>query len=191
MPVPHFDTRGFLPPFNGNDGATADRSPYFCTMTELCASLSTTDHRKDLLRKLIAYRALIASEDYVAGIQFIDGSFVENIELTEARNPNDIDVFSILAPPTKYHADPTAWNSRGLPFWRSEIADNAKNRTRFSIDSYALMMDMGQPVIFLRNTLYWYSLFSHKKATFAWKGFVAVPLDKTDDQAALLALGGP
>lgn len=191
MPLPSFDPSGLLPPFNGADAATADRSPYFCAMSEMCAAFGTSDHRKDLLCKLIAYRALIASDDYVDGLQFIDGSFVENVEALESRNPNDIDVFSMLVPPQKYLNDPASWLASGLPFWKSEITDIAKNKSRFSVDSYALMINPGQPAAFLQQALYWYSLFSHKKTTFAWKGFVAVALNPIDDQAALTALGGP
>jgi hypothetical protein len=190
VPLPPFDVRGLLPPFNG-DPVGNDRSPYFCTMSELCTALGTTPHRCDLLRKLIAYRALIGGDDYVAGVQFIDGSFVENIELVEARNPNDIDVFSILLPPAKYVNNPPIWASNGLPFWQSEIADNPKNKQRFSVDSYAMMLDTTQPGHFLRQALYWYSLFSHKRGNHEWKGFVAVSLNAADDQAALALMGGP
>ena len=97
------------------------------------------------MRKLVAYRGLIGGDDHVNGVQFIDGRFVENIELVEARNPNGSDVFSILPPPAKYVNNQPIWISSGLPFWQSEIADNPKNKQRFSLDSYAMMLDTSKP----------------------------------------------
>jgi len=160
-------------------------------MSELCRALGTTPHRQRLLKNLIAYRALISSDGYVEGLQFIDGSFVEDIERAEARGPKDIDVFSILVPPAKYIANPVLWTASGLLFWQSEIADNPKNKIRFSLDCYAIMLDVSNIRFFLDRSLYWYSLFSHKRLTNAWKGFVAVPLDPADDQLASTSLGVP
>ena len=192
MALPPFDMHGLLPPFNGSDPTQVDRSPYFCTMTELCSALGTTDHRRGLLRNLIDYRALIASDDFVEGVQFINGSFVENIETIEKRPPNDIDVFSILVPPTKYVNTSALWQTAGSVFWENEIIDNPKNKTRFSVDCYALILDIKDLGSFLRQSLYWYSLFSHKRSNYEWKGFAAVPLNAADDQAALAAIaGGP
>jgi hypothetical protein len=192
LPLPHFDARGLLPPISGGDDTNSDRSPYFCTMTELCSAMGSSDHRKLLLRNLIDYRAVIASDDFIDGVQFINGSFVENIELTEGRDPNDIDVFSILMPPQKYVNAPALWQSNGIAFWQNEIADNPKNRVRFSLDVYGLIVNVANLGLFLRQSLYWYSLFSHKKSSREWKGFVAVPLNVIDDQTALAVLaGGP
>jgi hypothetical protein len=192
LALPPFDMRGLLPPFNGGNPTEFDRSPYFCSMTELCLALGTTDHRKGLLRNLISYRALIASDEFIEGVQFINGSFVENIEINEGRNPSDIDVFSILVPPAKYVNAPALWQSTGSAFWQNEIIDNTKNKSRFSVDCYALMLNIRDLGNFLRQSLYWYSLFSHKRSNYEWKGFAAVPLNVVDDQAALAALvGGP
>jgi hypothetical protein len=191
LALPPFDMRGLLPPFNGIDPTAEDRSPYFCSMTELCSAFGTTDHRKGLLRNLISYRALIASDEYIEGIQFINGSFVENVEVIEGRHPNDIDVFSILVPPVKYQNDHTVWLSTGSAFWQNEIVDNAKNKVRFSVDCYALMLNFGDIGGFLRHSLYWYSLFSHRRSNHEWKGFAAVPLNTADDQVAFSAMGGP
>jgi len=182
--------RGLLPPVNGGDDTNPDRSPYFCTMTELCSALGTSNHRKALLRNLIGYRALIASDDFVNGLQFVDGSFVESIETIEGRQPNDIDVFSILEPPAKYVSSPVLWQSQGSLFWQTEIIDNAKNKARFLVDCYALMLDIGNLGSFLKQSLYWYSLFSHKRTNHEWKGFVVVPLNAQDDNAALAKLAG-
>ncbi len=108
MPLPAFDLRGLLPPFLGECAATPDRSPYWITMAELAIAMGTTSHRKQLIVNLITYRKMLADEGYVSGIQFIDGSFVENVENIARRQPNDIDVFSVLNVPSKYLSDMAA-----------------------------------------------------------------------------------
>lgn len=193
MPLPSFDLRGLLPPFVGADATTPDRSPYWVTMPELVAAFGTTPHRCQLLRNLIAYRAILAQGGYVGGIQFIDGSFVENVEALESRSPGDIDVFSILSAPPRYLTDPAAWQATGLPFWNAEVADRNLNKQRFSLDTYAVLFEerQAQPMNLISDIIYWYGLFSHQRTTFAWKGFAGIALDPAADQAALSQLGGP
>lgn len=182
--------RGLLPPFLGADAVTPERSPYLSTMPQLVASLGTSGHRRQLIRHLIDYRALLADHGYVAGVQFVDGSFVENVEQSAGRPPVDIDVFSILRLPDQYRVDPSAWNPGGLSFWENEVANRAKNKQRFSLDTYGMILDGVGPMQIIRDLIYWYGLFSHQRDTFAWKGFVMVALDPTADQAARSALEG-
>jgi hypothetical protein len=189
--LPSFNLRGLLPPFVGTDATTPDRSPYWITMPELASVFGTTSHRRQLLRNLIAYRALLASEGYVGGVQFIDGSFVENVEAFARREPSDVDVFSVLNVPPKYLTDPLAWQATGLPFWQTEIVDRDRNKQRFKLDTYAVLFEerQAQPINLIRDIIYWYGLFSHQRDTFAWKGFAALALDLAGDQTALSALG--
>ncbi|OYX26148.1 MAG: hypothetical protein B7Z10_04170 [Rhodobacterales bacterium 32-66-7] len=162
-------------------------------MPELVAAFGTTPHRQQLLRNLIAYRALLAQGGYVGGIQFIDGSFVENVEALESRSPGDIDVFSILNAPPRYLTDPAAWLATGRSFWNAEVADRNLNKQRFNLDTYAVLFEerQAQPMNLISDIIYWYGLFSHQRTTFAWKGFAGLTLDPAADQAALSQLGGP
>lgn len=191
MPLPSFDARGLLPPFAGADATTAHRSPYWVTMSELVEAFGTTSHRRQLLRNLIDYRALLARDGYVGGIQFIDGSFVENVEALANRSPSDIDVFSILSAPAKYLTDDVAWHTTGLPFWQTEVINRDLNKKRFNLDTYAVLFEerQAQPMNLISDIIYWYGLFSHQRDTFAWKGFAGLSLDPAADQAALSALG--
>jgi hypothetical protein len=133
--------RGLLPPFVGVDATTEQRSPYWTNMPELAAALGTTPLRRQLLRNLIAYRQILNAEGYTSGIQFVDGSFVENVEAHSGKQPGDIDVFSILNAPQKYITDPATWATTGLPFWQAEVADRNKNKNRFALDTYALLFE--------------------------------------------------
>jgi hypothetical protein len=191
LPLPSFDMRGLLPPFVGSDAVTVDRSPYWTTMPELVAAMGTTPHRRQLLRNLITYRGLLAGEGYIGGIQFVDGSFVENVEINTNRPPSDLDVFSVLNVPPKYIPDMAAWQTVGLPFWQREVIDRDRNKLRFSLDTYAVLFEELQtrPMNLIGYIIYWYSLFSHQRGTLAWKGFAGLALDPAGDQAALSALG--
>jgi hypothetical protein len=183
-PVPAFDARGLIPPFVGSDEATKDRSPYEVTMPEIVASLGTTQPRRELLKGLLDYRELLARLGYTDGVQFVDGSFAENVEVREGRDPKDIDVFSYLTRPARYQQDPALWAAVGFAEWSAEIADRLQNKLRFRLDTYAIAVDQHTPIALIVETVYWYSLFAHKKITHDWKGFLRVRLNPADDAAA-------
>jgi hypothetical protein len=192
MTIPAFDGRGFLPPFLGGDETTHARSPYDATMSELVAALGTTPARQNLLFGLLEYRMLLGSFGYTNGIQFIDGSFVENVETREARDPGDIDIFSFMMLPAQYHGNVPLWQSTGFPQWTGEIVNQGLNKLRYRLDTYGIVVDHGGPQGLMDATIYWYSLFSHKKVTHDWKGFVRIPMNPADDQAALASIvSGP
>jgi hypothetical protein len=188
MPFPGFDARGFLPAFEGQDGTTYDRSPYAATMTEIVSAMGTSTIRRGLLRGLLDYRDLLGRLGYVAGLQFVDGSFVEDIEVREGRAPADIDIFSFLERPINYQRDSALWASAGFPEWENEVANRNLNKQRFGLDTYAIAVDEHGPLGVIMGTIYWYSLFSHKRVTHEWKGFLRVRLDPSDDALARAAL---
>jgi hypothetical protein len=187
-PVPAFDARGFLPPFIGQDATTSERSPYEATMTETVAAMGTTQPRRTLLKGLLDYRALLGRLGYGNGLQFIDGSFVENVETREQRAPGDIDVFSFLVRPQHYQGAPALWASTGFAEWSREVADRNLNKQRFGLDTYAIAVDQHTPLRLIVETIYWSSLFAHKRLTHDWKGFLRVPLNASDDATARAAL---
>jgi hypothetical protein len=161
-------------------------------MVELVASLGTTPWRCNLLFGLLNYRKLLTKLGYADGVQFIDGSFVENVELREARDPGDIDVFSFLVRPLQFRNDLALWATNGFADWTKEIADRNRNKVRFLLDTYAIAIDQSTPLSLIDDTIYWYSLFAHKKITHDWKGFVRIPLNPADDVTAKAALlNGP
>lgn len=189
MPVPPFDRRGFLPPFVGADATTPDRSPYTATMSEVVAALGTSPSRRKLLAGLVRYRELLKSAGYNVGVQFIDGSFVENVEVREGRDPGDIDVFSFVVRPDSFRQDPALWAAVGFPIWVSYLMNRDRNKAQFGLDTFGIAVDQHPTLTLLSQTIYWYSLFSHKRVSFDWKGFLLVPLDHAADATAATALG--
>lgn len=157
-------------------------------MVELVAGLGTSPCRCNLLFGLLSYRNLITNLGYTDGVQFIDGSFVENVEAREGRDPGDIDVFSFLVRPHRYRTNAALWAATGFAEWTTEIADRNRNKMRFDLDTYAIAIDQAHALSLIDETIYWYSLFAHKRITHDWKGFVRIPLNPTDDAAAKTAL---
>jgi hypothetical protein len=181
-----------LPPFLGADETTPDRSPYESTMSEVVTALGTTPVRQNLLFGLLKYREMLNSSGYVHGVQFIDGSFVENIEVRESRDPGDIDVFNFLIRPISLSKDPAIWAAVGFPVWALYLMNRDRNKERFGLDTFGIAVDQHGPLRLIEQTVYWYSLFSHKRVTHDWKGFLRVPLNPTDDAVAKAAiLTGP
>lgn len=189
MPLPSFNSNGILPPVAGSNPTDVERSPYIVNMSELVQIFGTTPTRRQLLKNLIVYRQLISSGGYTAGLQFIDGSFVEDVETHSQRDPQDIDVFSLLHVPARYMQDQPAWQHGGFQFWAEEIQNQPRNKKRFQLDTYAALVEEFELLGLLQNVMYWYGLFSHQRDTFAWKGFVVVVLDPKQDADALTLLG--
>jgi hypothetical protein len=75
-----------------------------------------------------------------------------------------------------------------FPEWSREVADRNVNKKRFGLDTYAIAVDEQGPWGTIIATIYWYSLFAHKRTTHAWKGFLRIPLNAPDDNTARAAL---
>ena len=180
MPIPQFSSNGLLPPFEGEDATTLQRSPYFGSIIEVIERFSTTPARRALLGGLLQYRRFLADNYFTSGIQFIDGSFVEDVEKLRNRDPRDIDVFSLIELPVRYR-EPDLWQAEGFPFWRDEVV-HSKNKDRYSLDTYGEIFRPGAAQI--KSLFYWNDLFGHQRDTFSWKGYVMIPLDPAADLQA-------
>lgn len=187
----HFNTQGVLPPYVGADPTTSARSPYIITTNDLVINFGTTPKRNALIQNLITYRMRLYDAGFVDGVQYIDGSFVENVESTQLRAPNDIDIFSFLRAPERYQLNPQAWASEGLAHWNDVVVNREKNKQELSLDTYAILVDELSWWDLLDINNYWSGLFSHQRGSLQWKGFLAIPLDPTQDVHALTTLGSP
>jgi hypothetical protein len=115
----------------------------------------------------------------IVGFQWLDGSFVENIEAIESRPPGDLDVVTFDARPQILLA-PAAWNlfvSENL-----DVFDAARSKAAFRVDAQYVDFTFG-PLDVVRKTSFWYGLFAHKRVIGLWKGMVEVPMDGVEDGA--------
>jgi hypothetical protein len=150
-------------------------------MMEVAHRFCTSPERVALLRGLLEYRADLRAAGIPDGLQWIDGSFCEDVETTRRRPPQDIDVVTLVVRPMAHVASPA---------WVAFVADHphlfapAAVKHKYGCDGYPL--DLCLPLQSVMDQFsYWLGLFSHQRATNLWKGMLQVPL--IDDDAAVAA----
>lgn len=181
--IPPFNQSGVLPPFLPGDSPTnpAAVSPYATTMVDIVQRYATSVARRRQLQGLLQMRNELRRIGINDAFQWIDGSFSEDIEATEQRDPGDIDVVTFGQLPPGLVDARAALNAHPNLF-NPEIA-----KQQFCCDAY--FVDMALPTVAVHfHTCYWLGLFSHKKVSNLWKGMLLIPLG-IDDVAARHALG--
>jgi hypothetical protein len=182
MPIPAFDgILNILPPHLGDPRQPTDLSPFFCTLSELCDRFATTPKRKQILEGFLNLRAELFALG-IQGFQWLDGSYLENIELQEGRDPDDLDAVTFVAEP----ATPRDLAAKlGI---RRELLNQAHVKATYLVDHYWVSLG-SMPAYLVDASRYWYGLFSHRRDR-VWKGMLVVDFsDKTQDDAARKALG--
>jgi hypothetical protein len=176
MSIPDFADHGGLPPFiNGHPTIPNARSPFEATMQELVNRFCTTNDRAKLLKGLNEYRKHLYSGGFVVGSQWIDGSFVENIEKISQRSPNDIDIVTLYHRPIKYKINPHSWSADYPNHLRNRFFDTHSMKQVYHCDTYDIDLDAG-PKSIVRNSTYWFGLFSDMRGNGVKKGIVEIPL---------------
>jgi len=181
--IPVFNESNVLPPFSGGSPAVPTAlSPYTVTMCEVVARFGGSPERKAILVGLLGYRQALRERGLSEGFQWIDGSFVENVEISRGRPPADVDVVTFVRRPIRMKDD-AAWRSfvQGAP----ELFDPRVTKKRYLCDAYLVDLDKRSEML-VEDTKYWFGLFSHQRDTSLWKGMVKVPLCSDDDRASEL-----
>lgn len=186
--IPEFNVGGVLPPFlgAGPGAAAAEQSPYGANMLELVQRFGTSPERGALLSGLLRLRARLREIGIEHGLQWIDGSFVENAEITKGRPPGDIDVVTLLRRPQN-HVDEDKWRAFVLEHG-STTFNPAHTKAKYSCEAFYVDL-FADPESTARQIAYWFGLFSHQRDTFRWKGMVEIRLEE-DDSAATAELEG-
>jgi len=174
--IPAFSATGVLPPFFG-DPASAHRSPYAAGIHEVVRRFATSARRCDILRGWLQHRADLHALGFVDGFQWVDGSFCERLD---TREPNDVDLVTFFVKPM--HAD-----LKALLANHRYLFDPTLTKSRYLCDVYfqELQELHGRRFADPRRVSYWYSLFSHRRDDFAWKGILEVSLAATHDPDAM------
>ncbi len=171
--IPEWDTTGLLPPIDSVAPASSERSPYRVTLTDVVARFASSPERRQILRGWLNFRAALHAMGLTEGFQWLNGSFMEHVELLEHRPPRDMDVVTFLKTPATFA--PTPEQAQGL--------DHDHVKREFLIDSYLIEVDQMELPNLIRKAAYWYSMWSHRRNQ-AWKGYLEVDLDPTLDQQA-------
>jgi hypothetical protein len=174
LSIPAFDLGGVLPPFLGTEpGVLASQSPYEASMLEIVHRLGTSAHRNQLLRGLLDYRAALRGIGLIEGFQWIDGSFVEDKELVRGLAPSDIDVVTLFER-TGFENDEPGWRAHIAPH-RFTLFNPRHCKATYRCDAYPIDLGTSGTNV-ARQSAFWFSLFSHQRDSFRWKGIIQCPL---------------
>jgi hypothetical protein len=175
MPIPAFDSNGVLPPHLGDPRQPGDLSPYPCTIVEICHAFATSNERKEILLGLLQFRSRLHTLGVTVGFQWLDGSFLEDIENLESRAPKDVDVITFYQPTSVGHTYRISTAVR--EFWDRDMA-----KRNFKVDHFPV--DMGHnPFLTVEMTRYWIGLFTHRRDG-VWKGILKIDLNTPAEDSA-------
>jgi hypothetical protein len=173
--IPNFDHNGVIPPHLGSPQEGGHQmSPYPTTSLEFCEKFATSPERIDILKRFLEFRSEMRKSG-ISGFQWLDGSFVEDIENSSRnRPPQDLDILTFYYPIT------VAQNTNILANF-IEFVDRKACKTKFKLDH--LMINIGvNPVIIIEFTRYFLQLFTHNRDQ-VWKGMLKMEVGITDEDA--------
>jgi hypothetical protein len=177
-PIPDFDHNLVIPPHTGDPRDLSQLSPFHCTSLDLCRKLGNTPERREILENFLDFRDRLRGEGLTQGFQWLDGSFLEDIEAREGRAPRDLDLVTIY---WGYDLGFQAALFGRFP----EFATPSMAKAAYSLDHYPF--DAGfNPLQTVEMTRYWAQLFSHNRLG-VWKGMLKIDLDTPVEDAAARA----
>lgn len=175
--IPAWNSLGILPPIApGAPGHSGERSPYTVSMHQVIDTFSFTERRKAILRGLLRYREALYQTGISRGFQWIDGSFIEDVETLERRDPNDLDVV------TFFHL-PQGMDQRELLQKHGDLFKLEQLKKKYQVDGYTCLLGEPMESRHVQQVSYWYSMWSHRRDR-SWKGFLQVGLSKSEDELA-------
>ena len=180
VPIPPWNAAGVIPPINPISPTSAKRSPYFVSLSDVVLHFGASADRRAILDGFLRYRQRLHAAGLVSGFQWLDGSFLEQVELLDGRPPKDLDVVTFFhLPPGATQSDVQARAPEAFPLTRAEWA-NVK--AVFRVDPYYVDLDK-PPERLVRSSTYWYSMWSHRRDA-SWKGCLQIDLGAAEDATA-------
>jgi hypothetical protein len=175
--IPAWNMAGIIPPiWPGQEGQSTERSPYTASLSILIERFGLTAERRKILEGLLAYRAALHANGLTSGFQWLDGSFLQDIESQQDRPPNDIDVVT-------YFRLPAAISQAMLVIKAGALFDHDYVKKTYHVDAYQGVLGGPLDENLIRRVSYWYSMWSHQR-DHTWKGFVQVNLSPDEDMSA-------
>ncbi|MGP8292522.1 DUF6932 family protein, partial [Vreelandella zhanjiangensis] len=184
--IPNFEESGVLPPFIG-DGPTkpANQAPYKVTLEAFVEHFATSEERVGILIGFLQYRTNLKGAGVTDGFQWLDGSFVENVEKTRGRAPNDIDLVTFAHRPNGYSSnDWKGFVQANLSLFSPKMA-----KASYKCDAYFVDLNL-PPKAVVSHTKYWFGLFSHQRETSLWKGMIELELSYDEGPVLQKLLNG-
>ena len=183
--IPAWNLHGVVPPFDPTDPTSTVRSPYIVALPDVVLRFAVTPERVEIMEGFLRYRRLLHAAGIVAGFQWLDGSFLEDVEMIRTAPPKDIDVTTFFYLP----------NGKTEHELCEEIINNCPvllNKTaikqQYYTDVFLVGLDQNNLEFCMQQSHYWYGVWSHQRDTFRWKGFVQIDLDPQTDAIADVVL---
>jgi len=175
--IPAWNGAGVLPPVRpGAAASSSDRSPYLIDLSSFIGHFATSSQRRKILDGLLRFRAALHQTGVIKGFQWLDGSFLEQIEVLENRAPRDLDVVNFV--------DLTQLDQPALFKQHERLFTNQQVRQDYALDVYFVEIGSVLDQAAVKSISYWHSMWSHRRDG-QWKGFVQVDLNPEQDAAAL------
>jgi hypothetical protein len=176
-PIPVFDIHGVVPPIRpGHHGDSPERSPYQVDLLTFFQRFGSSQHRRLVLKGLLELRAELHLAGKSECFQWIDGSFLEDLEVQRGRAPDDVDVVTFMS---LDDAPEQIQLCESFP----DVVYRERSKQRFKVDHFLLPTDVPYTIDYASNLACWYALWSHRRDDLRWKGFVAIPLVSNDNDA--------
>lgn len=185
--IPAWNANGVIPPVSSTAPTSAERSPYAVSLSEFVLRFATSAKRQQILSGFLRHRNRLHTAGLKLGFQWIDGSFLENIEINESRDPNDLDVVTFFSLPVGSTQQQVV--ARAPDAFPMTLAERATFKTAFLVDPYFVSLGSRAPLL-VSQSAYWYSMWSHRRDA-TWKGYLQVDLDPQEDALAAIQLKAP
>ena len=181
--IPNWNPHGVIEPIDPNAPKSSDRSPYVVSLNDFVLRFGViSPERLSLLGGLLSFRSALHGIGIVNGFQWIDGSFLENIEYLESRHPRDIDTVT-------FYYLPAGQTQKTLSAINPPLFNRGENKKNYHVHNVFIELAGLIPEDLISNTTYWYSLLSHRRNAL-WKGYLQIDLSPTDDIMAKDSLDG-
>lgn len=176
--IPEWNKDGVLP-------YTMERitfSPYQMTSIEFVNRFGNTRARKEILKKWLRYRIAI-SDKIQYGFEWVNGSFVENVEQTRPGPPNDIDVVDFVVLKEPLPAEEHQWMKKcyGVDAFMVHLLSKEAITALSSQD----LFDWYNTII--QDIAQWNLQWGHTRKDVS-KGFVKIVFNQDEDRQALNSL---
>lgn len=176
--LPSWNSQGVLPPVDPSNPVSISRSPYAVSLKDVVSQFGNSTDRLNILTGLLSFRSALHAAGIIDGFQWLDGSFLENIESLESRPPRDIDVVT-------FYNLPLNQTQRTLFNCYPQLFDHRHIKENYHVDAYFVDLNGIVPEKLISKAAYWYGVWSHQRKSLLWKGYLQIDLSSTDDHIAL------
>ena len=182
-----WNSAGFMPPVAVDSKGHGIYSPYSCSILQFVKRFAISDNRRLLIEGFLKYRLTLRkaigkdSREDKNPVQWVGGSFVDDIELQEEREPRDIDVVTIY---------PHKLLHNQLHLEREKLSYPKYMLSKYGVDSYFIPIGVYPYLLEIKRIIYWHTIWSHQReGDEVCKGFLQIPLyDDTEAEAKELLM---